>query len=46
MKSNAWLTTAYDESVVFDTPIRKRWNVAAAKVGLDINLLSSQIGHA
>ena len=46
MKSNAWLTTAYDESVVFDTPIRKRWKVAAAKVGLDISLLSSQVGHA
>ena len=46
MKANAWLSTRYDESVVFDTPISQRWNVAAHKMGLDINLLSTQIGHA
>lgn len=46
MKSNAWLSTQYDESVVFDTPISKRWSAAANKMGLDINLLSSQAGHA
>ncbi len=46
MKANAWLSTQYDESVVFDTPINDRWNVAAHKMGLDINLLSSQAGHA
>ncbi|NOR79742.1 MAG: YqgE/AlgH family protein [Methyloprofundus sp.] len=46
MKANAWLSTRYDESVVFDTPISQRWNVAAHKMGLDINLLSTQVGHA
>ncbi|TXK94989.1 hypothetical protein BMR02_13360 [Methylococcaceae bacterium HT1] len=46
MKSNAWLSTQYDEGVVFDTPINKRWSAAANKMGLDINLLSSQVGHA
>ncbi|NOQ64835.1 MAG: YqgE/AlgH family protein [Methyloprofundus sp.] len=46
MKSNTWLSTAYDESVVFDTPISKRWKVAAHNMGLDINLLSTQVGHA
>jgi len=46
MKANAWLTTRYDESVVFDTPISQRWKVAADKMGLDINLLTSQVGHA
>ena len=46
MKQNAWLSTRYDESVVFDTPISQRWNVAAHKMGLDINLLSTQVGHA
>ena len=46
MKQNAWLSTGYDESVVFDTPIKQRWNVAAHKMGLDINLLSTQVGHA
>lgn len=46
MRQNTWLTTQYDESVVFDTPISKRWSVAAHKMGLDINLLSTQTGHA
>lgn len=46
MKSNAWLSTQYDETVVFDTPISQRWSAAANKMGLDINLLTSQIGHA
>lgn len=46
MKSNAWLSTQYDESVVFDTPISQRWSTAANKVGLDINLINSQAGHA
>jgi len=46
IKANAWLSTRYDESVVFDTPISKRWSVAAHKIGLDINLLSTEVGHA
>ncbi len=46
IKENAWLNTHYDESVVFDTPISQRWNTAAHKMGLDINLLSTQAGHA
>lgn len=46
MRGNAWLSTQYDDSVVFDTPISKRWRVAANKMGLDINLLSTQAGHA
>ncbi|SMG67143.1 protein containing DUF179 [methanotrophic bacterial endosymbiont of Bathymodiolus sp.] len=46
MKSNAWLSTQYDEGVVFDTPISQRWSAAANKMGLDINLLTSQAGHA
>ncbi|NOQ15304.1 MAG: YqgE/AlgH family protein [Methyloprofundus sp.] len=46
MKANAWLSTGYDESVVFDTPISQCWNVAAHKMGLDINLLSTEVGHA
>ncbi|HIG64425.1 MAG TPA: YqgE/AlgH family protein [Methyloprofundus sp.] len=46
MKSNTWLSTQYDEGVVFDTPISQRWSAAANKMGLDINLLTSQAGHA
>jgi len=46
IKENAWLNTQYDEGVVFDTPISQRWKSAANKIGLDINLLSTQAGHA
>jgi len=46
MKENSWLSTDYDESVIFNTPISKRWNAAAKKMGVDIRLLTSQVGHA
>jgi len=44
--ANAWLSTPADESVMFDVPIPKRWHTAAAHLGIDINLLSTQAGHA
>ena len=46
MKENSWLSTDYDESVIFNTPISQRWDAAAKKMGVDIRLLSSQVGHA
>ncbi len=46
MIDNTWLSTHYDESVVFDTPISQRWRMAAENMGLDINLLTTQAGHA
>jgi len=46
MTDNTWLSTHYDESVVFDTPISQRWRMAAENMGLDINLLTTQAGHA
>ncbi len=46
MTENAWLSTTYDESVIFKTPISQRWDAAAKKMGVDIRLLSSQVGHA
>jgi putative transcriptional regulator len=46
IKENSWLSTDYDKSVIFNVPISKRWNVAAQKMGVDMRLLSSQVGHA
>ncbi len=46
MTENTWLSMQYDESVVFDTPISQRWRTAAGKMGLDIDLLTTQAGHA
>ena len=43
---NAWLTVPYEAKIVFDTPIDKRWETAANKLGIDLHLISSETGHA
>ena len=44
--SNAWLTVLNDSSIVFDMPADKRWRSAATKLGIDLNLLAGDAGHA
>ncbi len=44
--ANNWLIAPYDDEVLFDTPIEQRWRTAAAKIGVNVNHLSSKIGHA
>lgn len=46
ISANAWLTTPADEEIIFDLPSNKRWEAAAAKLGIDLTLLSSETGHA
>ncbi len=46
MAANAWLSGPADEAILFETPVEKRWEAAAAKLGVDLNLLSGDIGHA
>lgn len=46
LAANAWLSTPADGSVIFDVPTPKRWQAAAARLGIDMNLLSTQAGHA
>lgn len=43
---NAWLTVPYDRAIVFSLPTERRWAAAAAKLGVDLNLLSGHAGHA
>lgn len=43
---NAWLTVPYQAQIVFDTPAEKRWQSAAGRLGIDLNLISSEAGHA
>lgn len=43
---NAWLSGPADESILFDMDTESRWNAAAALLGVDLNLLSSEVGHA
>ncbi len=43
---NAWLTVPNDLGIVFDLPPERRWQAAAEKLGIDLNLLSGNAGHA
>ncbi len=43
---NAWLSGPADADVIFKTPCEQRWQTAAALLGVDLNLISSDIGHA
>ncbi|QMU61756.1 MAG: YqgE/AlgH family protein [Gammaproteobacteria bacterium] len=46
LSANAWLTVPYEADIIFDTPIEKRWQRAATKIGIDLHLISNQAGHA
>ena len=43
---NAWLTMPADIDIIFKTPPEDRARVAAAKLGIDLALISPQAGHA
>jgi putative transcriptional regulator len=45
MAENAWLSAPADVSIMFDVPAERRWQAAAAGMGIDLNLLSTQAGH-
>lgn len=44
--ANAWLNGPADRDIVFDMPPERRWHSAAASMGVDLSLLSSDAGHA
>ncbi|WP_371373871.1 YqgE/AlgH family protein [Thalassotalea aquiviva] len=46
MQQNSWLNIPADKDILFNTPIELRWQRAAAKLGIDLGHLSSQVGHA
>ena len=46
IQENSWLTTPADSEILFKTPIEKRWQKAAEKLGIDVAHLSSEVGHA
>lgn len=43
---NAWLSGPASMEILFDLPLEQRWEAAARLLGVDLNLLSSDIGHA
>lgn len=46
IQRNDWLLTPPNKDIIFNTPMNKRWQNAAALIGIDINRLSDQVGHA
>ncbi|MCQ4315621.1 YqgE/AlgH family protein [Stutzerimonas zhaodongensis] len=43
---NAWLSCPAQPHILFDMPADQRLTAAAASLGVDLRLLSSQVGHA
>jgi putative transcriptional regulator len=43
---NAWLTGPADKDIIFNTSSDQCWETAANHIGVDIEKLSSDIGHA
>ncbi|UCC15387.1 MAG: YqgE/AlgH family protein [Gammaproteobacteria bacterium] len=46
MSANAWLTVPADREIIFSIPFEDRWRAAAALIGIDIDQISSDVGHA
>jgi putative transcriptional regulator len=46
LSENAWLNGPADYDIVFRTPVEERWNQAARLLGVDINQMSGEAGHA
>jgi putative transcriptional regulator len=46
LANNAWLTVPGDADIIFNVPCEQRATAAAAKIGIDLSLLSSNAGHA
>lgn len=46
IQRNDWLLAPFEKTILFNIPISQRWVSAARLIGVDINKLSGQIGHA
>lgn len=46
MGTNTWLSGPVDEEIIFRLPPAVRWEAAAHLLGVDMNLLSGEAGHA
>ncbi len=46
LSENSWLTLPADSAIIFDTPCHLRASTAAKQLGVDLNLLSADAGHA
>ncbi len=46
MAQNAWLSGPAKRDIIFKRASQERWQAAADLLGVDLNLLSSDTGHA
>ena len=46
LAQNAWLSAPAAQEIIFRTPPDQRWQEAAARVGVDLSILSNDVGHA
>jgi putative transcriptional regulator len=46
MGQNAWLSGPASTKIIFHTPPGRRWEYAAAAMGIDLQALSNDVGHA
>ncbi len=43
---NAWLSGPSDQDIIFNTPYEDCWQAAAERLGVDLDKLSTDVGHA
>jgi putative transcriptional regulator len=46
LAENSWLTLPANSDIIFSTPADQRLSAAAALLGIDMNLISGEAGHA
>jgi len=46
IQQNAWLSVESDEGLLFDADMDTKWHRAIAKLGVDVGMLSAEVGHA
>lgn len=45
LADNVWLSVASTPELVLDVPFDQRWQAAAARLGVDMSLIATQVGH-
>lgn len=45
IQRNSWLHGQAEPHIIFDEPLPQRWELAAHRIGVDISLMSSDVGH-
>jgi len=46
LRENAWLSVMADSDIVFDMPVHNRFDGALGRLGIEVDRLHSDIGHA